>query len=373
MRHDGSDLIYVLSDHVGEMGGAAKSTRLLCETLIELGKGVRLFVTLPPDHATRQKLEAKNIEIVLPCINKGWRWSIPQKLIALQLFVQALFAPPTLIHSQGLSSEARYLLQLPHVAPIYLWENTEALPHVKFVDKKIHRHLHKATTVLATSKTIANNVRDTYAYEGDIKLLPLWTDQPNENGTFVPHARNSNLLYLGRFDRDKGLNYLFEAFRMIQPIYPNANLSLCGEGDIELVHRLAGDNPGVRIQGRVIGEQLEEVINYCDAMVLPSLHEGYPLSLLEACARRTPIISTTVGSIPELFGGRACALLVCPRDTVALSQAMAKILSECVALYSERCTDAFKLFAEVNSTSNIHRSLLEAYGLPVKGHSVAHQ
>lgn len=372
MRHEGGDLIYVLSDHVGEMGGAAKSTRLLCEALIELGKGVRLFVTLPPDHATRQKLEAKNIEIILPCINKGWRWSIPQKVIAVQLFVQALFTPPTLIHSQGLSTEARYLLQLPRIAPIYLWENTEALPHVKFVDKKIHRHLHKATTVLATSRTIANNIRHTYAYSGDIKLLPLWTDQPDVNGTLVPHTRNSNLLYLGRFDSDKGLKYFFEAFRMIQPIYPNANLTLCGEGDLEPVHRLAEDNPGVRIRARVVGEQLEEVINYCDAVVLPSLHEGYPLSLLEACARRTPIISTTVGSIPELFGGRACALLVRPSDTVALSQAMAQILSECDAVYSERCADAVKLFAEVNSTSFIHRSLLEAYGLPVKDHSLAH-
>lgn len=60
--------------------------------------------------------------------------------------------------------------------------------------------------------------------------------------------------------------------------------------------------------------------------MLPSLHDGYPLSLLEACARRTPVIATTVGSIPELFDGRACALLVRPRDTTDLSQAMAKIL-----------------------------------------------
>ena len=291
----------------------------------------------------------------------------------LTTFCSSLIYFSSLIHSHGLSTEARYLLQFPRIAPIYLWENTEALPHVKFVDKKIHRHLHKAVTVLATSKTIANNIRDTYAYRGDIKLLPLWTDQPDVNGIFVPHTRNSNLLYLGRFDSDKGLKYLFEAFRTIQPIYPTANLSLYGEGDMELVHRLAGDNPGVKIRGRVVGEQLEEVINYCDVMVLPSLHEGYPLSLLEACARRTPIISTTVGSIPELFGGRACALLVRPSDTVALSQAMAKVLSECDVVYAERCSDALKLFGEVNSTSFIHRRLLEAYELPMKDHNVTHQ
>ena len=369
MGHERDDLIFVLSSEVGEIGGGAKSTRLLCEALRRIGKRVKLFVTLSPDLATRQTLEAQNIEVVLPCINKGWRWAIPQRVNAFQLFLQALFTRPTLIHSCGLSAEAKYLLHLPSTAPIYLWENTEALPHVKFVDKRIHKHLHKATTVLAPSNQIANNIRATYAYKGQIKLLPLWADQPNVKCTFASHTRTNELLYLGRFDSDKGIKHLFEAFRLIQPMCPDATLSIYGDGDIELVRRLGGDNPGVQICGPVIGERLEEVINHCDALVLPSLHEGYPLSLLEACARHKPVITTTVGSIPEVFARRACALLVPPGDTDALSKAMAKILSEDDAVYIDRCSDAIKLFEEINSTSSIHQLLLEVYELPaVRGH-----
>jgi glycosyltransferase involved in cell wall biosynthesis len=357
------DLIFVLSGYVGEMGGASKSTRLLCEALVQIGKDVRLFVSLPPDPATRKRLEAQNIEIVLPYVNKGWRWGVPRKLNAFRLFLQALRTRPILIHSYGLSAEAQYLLQLPHIAPIYLWESTEALPHVKFVNRKISRHIHKAVAVLAPSKTIASNVRVTYAYRGPIKLLPFWVDHPNRNGESAPQPRKKNLLYLGRFDGDKGLACLCEAFSQIQPMYPNANLTLCGQGDAELVRRLAMKNGAIQIRGHVSGIGLDEVINGCDALVLPSLHEGYPLSLLEACARGKPIISTAVGSIPELFSDRPCALLVRPGDPAALGQAMTRILSERDEVYERRCSDAIELFQEVSSTAVIHRNLIEAYGL----------
>jgi glycosyltransferase involved in cell wall biosynthesis len=231
---------------------------------------------------------------------------------------------------------------------------------VKFVNPTIHRYLHKAAAVLAPSQTIANNVRHTYRYKGKITILPFWVDQPDDR---VPatHSRNGNILYLGRFDTDKGIESLCKAFRSVHGRYPNANLTICGDGDRALMQELASNNPGIDVRGRVVGQEFEDVIRNCDAVVLPSLHEGYPLCLLEACARRKPIISTSVGSIPELFGGRPCALLVRPGDVGELAAAISRILSEDNSIYSARCSDAFDLFRSINSTPIIHRRLSEAY------------
>lgn len=361
-----SKRIFVLAGEAGVIGGASKAALLLCETLCDIGHLVRLFVTLPPQLEVRRRLETRGIIVTTPnpiiptaqC--RGWRWSIPQRMIALQTFVAAWRNPPDAIHSVSLSLEARYLLQLSPSSPVYLWESTEALPHVKFLDRSIHKHLHRAAVVLAPSETIARNIRHTYGYAGLLKLLPFWVEPPAVDDVEVP-PRTRNFLYIGRIDMDKGFAYLVDAFRRVKLTLADASLTICGGGDLESLLRLVRDVPGIEICGRVDSAQYEQAMRYCDAFVLPSLHEGYPLSLLEACARHRPIISTMVGSNPELFGRRDCALLVPPRDATALAEAMETLLTESDAKYKARCLDAHQLFLEVNATDIVHRQLMSVY------------
>jgi len=64
-----------------------------------------------------------------------------------------------------------------------------------------------------------------------------------------------------------------------------------------------------------------------DVVVLPStdlgdgVHEGIPVSLMEAMSYGIPVISTTTGGIPELLGSEA-GLLVPERDPLALAEAI---------------------------------------------------
>jgi|SRR5215204_3387631 len=357
----GNGSVYVLSGQVGHVGGAAKATLLLCEALADIGKRIKLFVTLPPAPAVAEGLASRGVEVVVPLVNKGWRWDLPQRLNALQIFLSARRHPPSFIHSVSLSAEAKYLLRFPRVAPLYLWESTEALPHVKFLDRDIHRLLHKAEAVLSPSETVAENIRQTYDYRGDIRLLPFWVESPPPSAP-APHVRTGNLLYVGRLDRDKGFEYLFDAFRQIQPSNPGVSLTVCGGGEIEMVRGLANGSPAIRVRGYVDADEYERVMNHCDAFVLPSLHEGYPLSLLEACARRKPVIATAVGSIPELFAGRPCALLAPPRDAASLAQSMNTLFAESEELYAARCADARALFEEVSSKPVVMARLADLYG-----------
>lgn len=356
-----NDLIYVLSSQVGEVGGAAKATRLLCEALARMGQRVRLFVTLPPEVATAARLASQNIEVVTPRLNKGWRHNLPQKQIAFQLFRFARRERPARILSVSLSLEAKYVLQLPRTSPFYLWETTEALPHVKFVDKTIFRHLHKAAGILAPSDIVSHNIRATYGFRGKIARLPFWCDAP---AAVLPstNARDGHFLYVGRMDLDKGFSTLFEAFRAVQERHKTARLTVCGGGDVEAICQLAQGIPNLEIRGYISNDEYEKAIAQCSAFVLPSLHEGYPLSLLEACARHKPVIATRVGSIPEVFEGRDCALLVMPGDTQTLVAAMLEIIADSDQTYHNRCLDAAQLFKEKSSIQVVSHFLNEAFG-----------
>jgi glycosyltransferase involved in cell wall biosynthesis len=354
-------LIYVLSGEVGEVGGAAKAALLLCEALTELGNQVRLYVTSRPDATTIERLASRGVSVTVPLVRIGHRWSLPQRAIATQAYFAARRAQPTLIHCVSLSAEARYLLSFPSVAPVYLWESTDALPGGKFLDRKIHRYLHKANAVLAPSKLVAENVRTTYGYQGNLKLLPFWVNSPKLNSSSSGHCRQKNFLFVGRIDIEKGFEYLIEAFQQVHSKHPSATLTICGGGDVERVRLMAQSNAAINLSGRVNSEEFEKAIERCDALVLPSLHEGYPLTLLEACARYRPVISTTVGSNPEVFKDRHCALLVPPRDSRLLAEAMSSIIGEDESAYRARCLDARQLFDKISAPAVVLRKIVEAY------------
>lgn len=63
----------------------------------------------------------------------------------------------------------------------------------------------------------------------------------------------------------------------------------------------------------------------CDATILPSLHEGLPLCLLEAMAMNCPVVATRVAGIPEIVRDGQTGLLVEPGDADALRGAIARL------------------------------------------------
>jgi glycosyltransferase involved in cell wall biosynthesis len=352
----------VQAGEVGSVGGAAKATLLLCEALGKIGAKVTLFVTLAPDDDVLARLTTRGINVRMPAVRVGWRAALPQRVIALQLWTSARKEKPRLIHVVGLSREAREILRLPKVAPVYVWETTEAQPANKFVDAGVPGFLERAEAVLVPSATIEENVRSTYRYNGAIGRLPYWAEEiatgESHHGGAGPRRK---ILYFGRLDRDKGFEYLLRAFQSLRVSLPDAELTICGGGDARNIPGLVPAPAGVTVLGRVSSDALDRLIRESDVVVLPSFHEGYPISLLEACARSIPVVATSVGSIPEVFSGRKCALLVPPKDAQSLTRALLMILTEPGETYSERRKDSRRLFEEVSSPAVIEDQLRQAY------------
>ena len=63
-------------------------------------------------------------------------------------------------------------------------------------------------------------------------------------------------------------------------------------------------------------------------VVLSSLHEGTPVSLIEAMAAGRPVVATRVGGVPDLIRDRETGLLVPPRDPAALAAAIQELLDD---------------------------------------------
>ena len=97
--------------------------------------------------------------------------------------------------------------------------------------------------------------------------------------------------------------------------------------------------------GWVAPEAVPAMLAAHDAYVLPSLHEGLPLGILEAMRSARPVVATTVGAIPEAFPEGRGVTLVPPGDAEALAAALAELAAD-PPLRRERGLAARALYTE---------------------------
>lgn len=85
---------------------------------------------------------------------------------------------------------------------------------------------------------------------------------------------------------------------------------------------------GARVQWAdwIAGDDVPALLNLADVFVYPSLYEGFGLPPLEALACGTPVICSNASSLPEVVGD--AGILFEPRDTAALTRALARVLTD---------------------------------------------
>jgi glycosyltransferase involved in cell wall biosynthesis len=131
------------------------------------------------------------------------------------------------------------------------------------------------------------------------------------------------LLWVGALDPPdprKGLSALVDAVAARDDLPP---LLLAGRAD-DAGRALA--RPGrVRLLGRVSDDELAALLTAADALVFPSLDEGYGLPAVEALACGTPVAAYAAGPLPEVLGDEPGAALVEPGDAAALLAAAARL------------------------------------------------
>jgi glycosyltransferase involved in cell wall biosynthesis len=148
--------------------------------------------------------------------------------------------------------------------------------------------------------------------------------QPGRRNGFFEHmgiARNFKLLYVGRVSREKGLDVLAEAFRLVHAHRPDARLVVVGDGPYleEMRAQLVG-LPAV-FTGYLRGQDLVEAYAGADLFVFPSATDTFGNVVLEAQASGLPVVVTSAGGPCEsMLPGRS-GLVVPPGDPAALALA----------------------------------------------------
>jgi len=232
------------------------------------------------------------------------------------------------------------------------------------------RILQKVARFIAPSAAVARSLKESGFPTDRIVTIPHGLPQ----GDFVvrprqpiPDRRGVHLLCVARLVPNKGVQYLLEALLQVRQVHPDLSLTVAGDGKYRLELEQLCASLGLTAAVRFIGDQprsrLPELYAEADILIFPSLSEVFSYVALEAAATGIPVVATTVGGTPEIFGDGA--ILVPPMDAGALARGILAALSDPTAtaarakLAKERYQAYFGFETMVDRTEAVYAELLD--------------
>lgn len=170
------------------------------------------------------------------------------------------------------------------------------------------------------------------------------------------------LLYVGKFEPQKNIIGLLNAFHIVLRNYPQMVLVMAGPKNwyfhimLEKIKELNLED-SIIFTDYITDDKITALYAGASALVFPSLYEGFGLPVLEAMACGLPVVSTNVCSIPEVAG--EAALLADPYSPDDIAEKVLKLL------YDESlCRDLIRMGKERALYFSWRRTasdMLEAY------------
>jgi glycosyltransferase involved in cell wall biosynthesis len=154
-----------------------------------------------------------------------------------------------------------------------------------------------------------------------------------------PGAREPGLIMaVGRLDPIKGFDVLIDALGELARQGRKIRCRIIGEGPLGASMKASmarhGISDMVEMTGALPQAEVRKSLYAASIFALPSVvtatgdRDGIPVSLMEAMAAGTPVVSTRVSGIPELIDDGREGLLVPERDPVALAAALGRLLDD---------------------------------------------
>jgi glycosyltransferase involved in cell wall biosynthesis len=199
-------------------------------------------------------------------------------------------------------------------------------------------NLERSTTMIpdlaiAVSQTTAKRlVKYFHMPKEKIKIISNGVDLGLYNHGDVPRDP-AKLLFLGRLNPHKKIEWLLEAIEALSKDHPDVRLDVIGEGPMKEVYRSYAASNGlnglVRFRGALDDEEVVEELRSSYVYVLPSIREGQSITLLEAMAAGTPqvIVEAKGNAATDLLRESESGIVASPSSS-GIAHAIEKLLED---------------------------------------------
>ena len=338
-------IVHVASSVTTTSSGLAYAAKRLCEAVIEAGEEVTLVTLdagaprLPPfarafprglgprrlgrAPALRRWLarEARDGGVEAVHVHGLWRLSLTDPArISAAAGVPLVVAPHGSLSRWAMRSGSR-------LKPLF-WAT---------IQRPAFRH---TACWHATSEAECDDIRR-LGFRQPVALVPNGIELPPEREASPRSGRT--LLFLARIHRKKGVDVLLDAWRQVQDGFPDWRLVIAGRAlpdeeprYLDAMRRRAAARGAARVSfpGELLGSARENAYAAADLYVLPTWSENFGLTIAEALAAGTPVITTTEapwGGLAERRAGwwiapGVASLAACLREALATEGAVLRAM-----------------------------------------------
>ena len=225
----------------------------------------------------------------------------------------------------------------------------------------VPRGARSAERVICPSHFTADDLAGRFGVDPSrIRVIP---EAPALAPGSAPPPRGRYLLSVGDLRPKKNLARLVQAYRKLRGEGLEHRLVLAGAdlGSSAALRGLAAGEP-VELPGFVDDSTLDALLRGADALIVPSLYEGFGLVVLEAMVRGCPVLLARAGALPEV--GADAAAYFDPLDVDDLAAAVARVVGD--RAEHLRLSDAgqaraaeFSWAHAAAATVDVYRELLE--------------
>jgi glycosyltransferase involved in cell wall biosynthesis len=260
---------------------------------------------------------------------------------ALKIVKAASSVNAEIFHTHGYKADIllgllpRSLRKLPMISTLHGWTSTRAISKMKIYEWLQLRALKRSEAIAAVSRHITDHpglrklsLRAEYIPNGT-RCIEF---DPNVLGLHLGDLKKTvtnsfSIVSIGRLSTEKGYDILIRACASLKDRGIDVRLILIGEGDQKRILNALVKKVGIQRRIHFLGyiPNAYHCLPCFDAFVISSLTEGLPISLLEAMQAGIPIVSTAVGSIPEVLGYGRYGRLVDKGNIEALTDALAEV------------------------------------------------
>jgi len=213
-------------------------------------------------------------------------------------------------------------------SPGYNWGKPVSSWMLHHRARKLHGHI-------AVSKAAANYARK--YVPADYEIIPNGIDTKHFHPGVAEMEQYKdgklNIVFMGRLEPRKGLNYLLKAFLEVKQQMPNTRLIVCGPGTRlrKRYENWVKDNrlPDVVFTGMVSFEDQPRYYRTADVFCAPNTgRESFGLILLEAMATGRPVVATSIEGFTYVVNHGEDGLLVPPMNGHALATGLLTLLQD---------------------------------------------
>lgn len=195
----------------------------------------------------------------------------------------------------------------------------------------------------------------------DSKIVTIHNAIAAEPPAFDPvvwQGERLKVLFIGRFDRQKGIDVLLEA---LAPVQDQFSVRLIGGavGDEEDVD--FDKYPFAQRTGWLDAPEISAYLHECDVVAVPSRWEGFGLVAIEAMRMGKPVIASDIGGLSEIVVHGKTGFLVPPGDAEALRDAFCSLengeLEQMGRAGRERFDKNFQRAEMINNITSLYKTV----------------